>query len=81
MRQWTESALVQLMACRLFGANPLRAGLLPIEHPETKFSGIRIANTKIFIHEIELENVVCDKATDHFVDRGDELMLIVEIRN
>ena len=39
MRQWIWSALVQIMACRLFGTS---AGLLSIGHLGTNFSGILI---------------------------------------
>ena len=45
MRQWTGSALVQVMASRLFGAKPLpdtNADLLSIGLPGTNFSEIRV---------------------------------------
>ena len=55
MRQWTGSSLVQIMACRLFGAKPLsesNAFLLSIGLLGTSFS-------EIFIQENAFKNVVC----------------------
>ena len=43
MRQWTGSALVQVMVWRLFGVKPL---------PELMLT------TKVFIHENAFENVI-----------------------
>ena len=45
MRQWTGSALVQIMACRLFGTKPLPEPLLAsckLHRPGNKFSEILI---------------------------------------
>ena len=42
MRRWTGSALVQVMACHLFGAKPLPAGLLSSGLLGTNFNEIRI---------------------------------------
>ena len=67
MRQWIGSALVQIMACRLFGTKPLSKPVLgyyrmdPYEHTSVKFE----SNTKLFIHEKQLK-------TSSF-ERGDGL--------
>ena len=40
MRQWTGSALVQKIACRLFGAKPIiktNAGILPLDTKEQTY--------------------------------------------
>ena len=68
MRQWTGSSLVQVMACRLFGAKPL---------PEPMASHCQLGsweqfqwnfnqNSVIFIQVNLLENVVCQN-DGHFV--------------
>ena len=62
MRQWTGSASVQVMACRLFGTKPLPDPMLtscqldPYEQTSVKFG----SNSKLFIHAFE--NIVCDLA-------------------
>ena len=64
IRQWTGTALVQIMACRLFGAKPLSKpmlGLWSIRSSGTNFSEIW-TNTNIFIHENAFENIVCEMA-------------------
>ena len=64
MRHWTGSALLQIMAYRLFGANPLPTPMLgycqldPWEQPSVKYQ----SKYKIFIHENAFENIVCDTA-------------------
>ena len=74
MRQWTGSALVQIMACCLIGAKPLSKPMLgycqldPYEQTSVKSN----QNTKLFIHENAFENIVCRMTT--ILSRGDELM-------
>ena len=64
MRQWTVSALVQAMACRLFGAKPLPEPMLtycqlePCE--QTCYNSNR--NTKLFIQENAFGTVICELA-------------------
>ena len=61
-RQWIGSALVQIMACRLFGAKPLSEPMLgncqldPWEQNLWKSNW----NSCIFMQENTLENVVCE---------------------
>ena len=64
MHQWTGSALVQIMACPLFGTKPLSKPMLgycqldPMNKLQWKFS----KNTQLFIHENAYENIVCEMA-------------------
>ena len=60
LRQWTGSALVQVMACPLFDAKPSPERMLtfcqfdPKGQTSVKFE----SNTKLFIHENTFEIVV-----------------------
>ena len=64
VRQWIGSALVQIMACRLFGAKPLskknNAGLLSIGPLGTNFGGILIKiqnfHSRKYIWQYRLRN-------------------------
>ena len=60
MRQWVGSALVQIMACRLFGAKALSKPTLghhQLEHYER--TSMKMSKCKkIFIHENASENIV-----------------------
>ena len=73
VRQWIGSVLVQIMACRLFGAKPLPKPMLgycrldPYEQTSVKFH----QTTKLFIHKNACENIVCEMAS--ILSRGDEL--------
>ena len=64
MRQWTGSALVQVMTCRLFGAKPLPQPILPYcqldpcEQISMKFK----SNYKIFHSRICTWKCHCEKA-------------------
>ena len=64
MRQWIGSALVQIMACRLFGAKPLSNPIWFIvnwalrSRLQWKFN----QNKKLIIHEIASASVVCEMA-------------------
>ena len=49
MRQWTGSALVQVMACRLFGAKPLQAGKLDFFGTRPDWAVSYIAYTKFHL--------------------------------
>ena len=61
MRELTGSSLLQVMACRLFGAKPLPSAMLPYrqldswEHISVKFE----SNFIILSQENTTENVVC----------------------
>ena len=63
MCQWIGSALVQIMACRLFGAKPLSKPMLGYCQldPQENFSNFN-QNTTLFIHENASENIVCEMA-------------------
>ena len=57
MRQWLGSALVQIMACRQFGAKPLSKPMLAycqLDH-NNKLQLIFNKNTQFFIHEMHLK--------------------------
>ena len=72
MRQWIESALVQIIACRLFGAKPLSKPMLgycQFTPLGTNFSENFNQNTKLFIHENASENVVCEMSAILFRGR------------
>ena len=68
MRQWTESSLVQVMSCRLFGAKPSPGPMLTYcqldsrEQILMKFEPELI----ILIQENAIENIVCQNG-GHFV--------------
>ena len=57
MRQWLGSALVQVMACRLFGTKPLPDPMLTFCHWDLKkqTSVKSNKNTKLFIQEYALK--------------------------
>ena len=59
MHQWIRSALVQIMACRLFGTKPLSKPVLGYYQ-----------NTKLFIHENAPENIICKMAA--ILSKADE---------
>ena len=64
MRQWIRSALVQIMACRLFGAKPSSKPMLgscELTH-RNKLQWNFNQNKKLFIHENASENTVCEMA-------------------
>ena len=78
MRQWTGSALVQVMACRLFGAKPLPEPMLFFVKwtPGNKFQWNLNQNSVIFIQENAFslkenafEIFVCQYG-GHFVQEG-----------
>ena len=73
MRQWIGSALVQIMACRLFGAKPLSKPilLLSIGPLVTNFNDILIKKT-LFIPENASENNVSELRP--FCPGGDEII-------
>ena len=62
MRQWIGSALVQIVACRLFGAKPLSKPMLVIVNwtLTNKLQWNFNQNTKLFIHENASQNIVCE---------------------
>ena len=59
MRQWTQQALVQVMAARRQAITWSNAGLLSIGPLGTHFSEIVIKNSNFFMKENAFENVVC----------------------
>ena len=68
MRQWIESALVEIMACRLFNTKPLSKPMLAYSQLDDS-----IRNSVILIHKNAFEIVVY-QVGGHFVPVGDELM-------
>ena len=64
MRQWISSALVQIMASRLFGAKPLSEPVLVYLSIGSLGKNFNEILTKIqnFIHENASENIVCERA-------------------
>ena len=64
MCQWIDSALVQIMAWRLFGAKPLCRPMLGCCQldPKNKLQWNFVQNTKLFIHENAYENIVWEMA-------------------
>ena len=73
-REWIGSALVQIIACRLFGAKPLSEPVLvhcqldPWEQTSVNFF---CQNIKLFIHKNAPYDIVCEMAA--ILSRGDEL--------
>ena len=66
-RQWIGSALVRIMACRLFGANPLSKPMLGYcivnWTLRSKLQWNYNQNAKLFVRENAYENVACDMVT------------------
>ena len=61
MRQWLGSELVQIMACRLFGAKPLSKQCWIVNWTlRNKLQWKFNQNMKLFIHKTALENVRCE---------------------
>ena len=62
MCQWIRSALVHIMACRLFGARPLSKPILVIVNwtLRNKLNSNFNQNTKLFIHKDASENITCE---------------------
>ena len=82
MRQWIGSALVQLMACRLFGAKPISKPTVVFFVNCTirnKLQWNFNQNTKLFIHENAYENIVCEMAPILFRGRCVKMVKIVSI--
>ena len=65
MRQCIGSALVQIMACHLFGTKPLSKPMLGYCHLNlrNKLQWNFNQNTKLLINEIAFENIVCKMTT------------------
>ena len=74
MRQCIGSALIEIMACRLFGTQPLSQPMLgycqldPCEQIRWNFN----QNTQLFIQENAYENIICEMMA--ILSRGDELI-------
>ena len=64
MRQWIGSALVQILACRLYGAEPLSKPMLLFVNWTlgNKLQENFNQNTNIFIHKNVFEIIVCELA-------------------
>ena len=62
MHQWFWSALVQIMACRLFGAKPLSKPMLGYCQLAIRSSVKCYSNSNSFIRESASENIVCKMA-------------------
>ena len=58
LRRWIGSTLVQIMACRLFGAKPLSNPMLSYCQLDNKLQWNFNQNTKLFIHKNE--NIFCE---------------------
>ena len=71
MRQWTGSSLIQVMACRLFGAKSLPEAMLVYCQLDSWdiFQWNMNRNSIIYIQENAIENVVCQNGS-HFVKGG-----------
>ena len=79
MHQWTGSALVQVMACRQFGAKPLPEPMLAVNWtPGNKLQWNSTWNSIIFFQENSFEIVICQNGS-HFVQGGDELKICLYI--
>ena len=76
IRQWIESALVQTMAYRLFGAKPLfnQCCVIVIWTLRHKLQWSFNQNTKLFIYKNASENVVCEMVA--ILSRGDVLKTV-----
>ena len=69
MSQWTGSALVQIMACRLIGTKPLPELILTVDWTcRNKFQGHFNQNSNIMIIENTFKNR-CLRNGDNFVQR------------
>ena len=68
IRLWIGSALLQIMACRLFSAMPLSKPMLGYWTPRNKLRWKFNQNTKLFINENASENIVCEMAAILFLD-------------
>ena len=80
MSQWTWSALVQIMACRLIGTKPLPELLLTVDWTcRNKFQRHFNQNSNILIQENIFKNVVCEMAT--ILSSGDELTELDKSKN
>ena len=68
---WIGSALIQIMACRLFGAKPL-------SKPKLGYCQLNLwffyLNTKPFIHENASENIVCEMSAMGWWVKNNESM-------
>ena len=79
MCQWTGSALVQIMACRLFDVKPLHETMLvycqldPRGQNSLKFK----LKTKLFIHKNAFENVVYEIAAILSREKGVKIINIL----
>ena len=62
MRQWIWSALIQTMACRIFGGRQLSEPVLGYCQFRNKLQWNFNQNTKLFIYEYASENIVCEEA-------------------
>ena len=59
MRRWIGSTLIQVMACRIFGAKPLPEPMWTLRNTLQRISN---QNAKLFIHENAFANVVGEMA-------------------
>ena len=68
MRQWIGSTLIQIIACCLFGTKPLSKPMLgycQLDSSEQTSVNFQ-SRYKLFIHENETENSVCEMAANLF---------------
>ena len=80
MRHRIGSALVQIMACRLFGAKPLSKPMIGFVNWElsNRILWIFNQNTELLIHENASENIVCEMSA--ILSRENESILSEFIR-
>ena len=80
LRQWTDSVLVQIMACRLFGAKPLSEPMLDYSqlNPRNKLQWNFNQNTIFFIDGNAFQKVACEMAA--ILSRG-RWVTRVEVRH
>ena len=65
MHQWIKSALVQIMACRLFSTKPFSKPMCWVIVNWTLRNKLQLnfnQNTKLFIHENASEDIICEMA-------------------
>ena len=75
MRQWTGSALVQIMAYCSVPSQNLNQCLVVVSWNLRHKLQWDFQNTKHFIHQNAYENVVCEVAV--ILPRGDELIIVI----
>ena len=81
MRRWSGSALVHIMACRLFGAKPLSKPVLEFPHLGTKEQTSVKFNQNIKISFTKMRLKITSAKSRPFCPAGDELTLVGYFRS